>query len=700
MMYVQAIVSSSSDTIADPSQLSMKRHTSHLSEDESKRLRRSMVASSSCPKAGIAQILLKLHQEGLLADGFIDNANEDAVRKSLGKAVGELAAARTPYGPLVQEMELDTTPPARWPFIHPLALVFHLSASSAAFSRLMSSCLEKVAGGLLKIVIFVDEHRPGNVLRPDAGRATQGVYWCFSDWPEWLLCRANAWLTFGVIRTTMIEKCRGFMSEFMKNIVHVFFHPVNTSFASTGGLLHRPGGDIVILKASLGGLLGDEKGMKEVFASKGPSSTRPCLSCKNIVKFLDDAVSEDSYLQSIDCADPVKFDLATDADVYEAADIVRAASRTTKKALEAAELATGIHWNQTGIMFDPACRAIVRPCTGWLRDWMHMLCVAGVANTEVMQVCKALRVNGVMWSMLTDFFSVWHLPKSIGTVHPEWFTGKRLGHREEKDSFRGFASELLTIVPILRVFLDMAIAPMGIMGQEIASFRSLADLMQLLSLGADKAARHVDQIERTIRDHAASFKAAYPNCIKPKWHHLFHVVDHIKSTGRLLNCFVTERKHRAAKAIANHTFRHYETTLTNDILNQMHEDFTDDAESLFIPEYLVSGQLLSLGDRYDGNITRSCSAVLLSGHVYRGDVIMTSDRTVGQIRYFLATKLNNDEFQIVCIMSPMRRRDDGKYYPPSGSVAVVSGDILAAVKWSEDATGILVIPPPISVTWH
>ena len=108
-----------------------------------------------------------------------------------------------------------------------------------------------------------------------------------------------------------------------------------------------------------------------------------------MAKFLDHAVSEDSYLQSIECADPRKFDLATDAEVYEAADLVKAASTTTKKALEATEVSTGNNWNPTGIMFDPVCRAIVRPCTGWLRDWMHMLAVAGVANTEVMQMCKA-----------------------------------------------------------------------------------------------------------------------------------------------------------------------------------------------------------------------------------------------------------------------------------------------------------------------
>ena len=36
----------------------------------------------------------------------------------------------------------------------------------------------------------------------------------------------------------------------------------------------------------------------------------------------------------------------------------------------------------------------------------------------------------------------------------------------------------------------------------------------------------------------------YHHAIKPKYHHVFHVIDHLRQTGRLLSCFVTERKHR------------------------------------------------------------------------------------------------------------------------------------------------------------
>ena len=157
-------------------QKSTARSSKEPSDQRAKRVRRSLVGASSAPKAGIARVLLLLHQEGYLSEGLIDTENEHSVRKAIGKAAGEISAFQTPWGPLVQEMELPTDPPTKWPFIHPLALVYYLSSISSAFAKIMSDCFDacKSLGRLLNIVIFVDEHRPGNVLRPDSGRATQG----------------------------------------------------------------------------------------------------------------------------------------------------------------------------------------------------------------------------------------------------------------------------------------------------------------------------------------------------------------------------------------------------------------------------------------------------------------------------------------------------------------------------------------------
>ena len=567
----------------------------------------------------------------------------------------------------------------------------------------MQGCIDKCTslGRAMKIVIFVDEARPGNPLRPDLGRATQSLYWCFTDWPEWLLRRADGWLTFGCVRSSIALRIRGGMSGFMKQVLLCFFHPTAPSFASTGAMLHRSATDAVIFKAPLAGLLGDEKGLKEVFSTKGPSSTVPCLSCKNIVNFLAHAVTEDSYLQGIDCHDSSRFDKATDADVYVRVDMVRDASTKTRRELELAEISTGIHYEPHGILYSNVCREFVRPVSGWLRDWMHMLAVSGCANVEIMQLCLALRSAGIEWAMLTGFFDTWKLPKAHGRIDRAWFTSARLGHRDDRDSFKGFSGELLSIVPILTAFLDFVVAPLGLLPRHIACFRLLDKLLKLVSLGADTSAIYVAEIERVIKAHSIAFKELYREHIKPKYHHLHHVVDHIHSVGKLLNCFVTERKHRMMKAAANHAFKNYETTVTYELLNRM-VHLAEHDECIYSAEYLISPQPLDATRARVrlpvidplGDIAKSLQAMLHCGQIFKGDVVMTADRSVGSVVCFLSS---GDT--IVCILQRLMPTGDGKYVRAEASFAALSSDVLAPLIWGVDGDRVRVLPPPISAVW-
>ena len=259
----------------------------------------------------------------------------------------------------------------------------------------------------MDIVVFVDEARPGNVLRPDKGRATQAFYWAFAQWPEWYLCRSDAWLPFGFLRSGAIEGMPGGISSVMASVLHQFFGSTDArpSFAA-------PGGQIVVdgrpkrFRARLGGLMGDEKGMKEVFNTKGPNGSRPCLSCKNCVQLSGGELDEGSFLKSARCPDPSLFVRNTDAEVYEAADLLRDAARAGIAA-EVAKLekASGIVFDEHSLLFDAHCRTFVRPVTGWLRDWMHIFAVGGCANIEIEQLVATLLSHGVAPSSITDFFA-------------------------------------------------------------------------------------------------------------------------------------------------------------------------------------------------------------------------------------------------------------------------------------------------------
>ena len=60
---------------------------------------------------------------------------------------------------------------------------------------------------------------------------------------------------------------------------------------------------------------------------------------------------------------------------------------------------------------------------------------------------------------------------------------------------------------------------------------------------------------------------------KPKLHHMHHVVDGMEGLGKLLSCFVCERKHKTVKYAAPHVFRHIEHTVLAHVINRQCHQF-------------------------------------------------------------------------------------------------------------------------------
>ena len=319
----------SSDTAASSSSSSAKRA----------RICGHLLATTSSTKTGLAKTLKSLNDEGLLTEP-IGEGSENAFRKSPTRRPQELGAESTPYGPCLQEVQL--TDDLKWKIIHPAALVWLLSKLSFTSSSLLHAAIQRT--GELRVVIFIDEFRPGNVLRPDKGRATQNILWIFADLPEWYICRADAWFQFGIFRSCLLDSIPGGVSALVKAVLKVFWKPGGSPNLATTGCILNHGNENILFRARFGGFLGDEKGMKEVFMSKGPGGMRPCLSCKSVVQFLDHAITPTSYLQGI-AAPRCRFVPATDASVWRMADRIQELARTgTRKELDEAEKAYGINF--------------------------------------------------------------------------------------------------------------------------------------------------------------------------------------------------------------------------------------------------------------------------------------------------------------------------------------------------------------------
>ena len=295
------------------------------------------------------------------------------------------------------------------------------------------------------------------------------------------------------------------------------------------------------------------------------------------------------------------------------------------------------------------------------------------------------------------------MPRSAGQVDPDWWTTKRLGRPSEvKDGWKGFSAEVLAVVPIILCFLETAVAPMGVLADHIRCFRLLDRIIKLFGLGAERAVQHIDAIEKAIADHAALYAALYADVIKPKYHHIFHVMDHMRQTGRLRSCFVTERKHRTSKAIANHVFRHFEKTLTIDLLTLMFDRVVNRPE-LFEPEHLMSAKQIKSGGVQAIALGMECtaapSAMLLCGSVSSDDVIMMSDKTVGIVDGFYGITSEIDA-SIVCVVRPLDHVASNRWRASNRpAVAVPSADVLEPLAWYPVGGDKCVLPPRASATW-
>ena len=212
-----------------------------------------VAACGWCPKSSLGKILATLSE-------FDACGTARQGRREVAEAVLHHATAMTPYGPVVQQLDfsIDQERTHSMAYIHPFALIFYLCSLNSCFGALLRDCLRN---RLCRIVMYIDEIKPGNVLRPDKGRATPCVYWTFLEFPEWFRRRAIGWMSLAFVRTAIVLEFPGQVSGLMRALLHKLFSSDGHHFQRTGVnfLVH---GCVFNVRAEFAGFLGDEKALK------------------------------------------------------------------------------------------------------------------------------------------------------------------------------------------------------------------------------------------------------------------------------------------------------------------------------------------------------------------------------------------------------------------------------------------------------
>ena len=109
-----------------------------------------------------------------------------------------------------------------------------------------------------------------------------------------------------------------------------------------------------------------------------------------------------------------------------------------------------------------------------------------------------------------------------------------------------------------------------------------------------------------------------------------HLIDNASGVGKILSCFVCERKHRLAKRTALYVYRHLEHTVTADLVDRHCVAMSGDT-SLFLRAFLVNPHAVTIGN---ARLQQSVRAVLPCGEVQNNDIVYTQSGIVSKVMKF------------------------------------------------------------------
>ena len=458
----------------------------------------------------------------------------------------------TPYGDLITVLELTDEDGQTFKVnsLNPFAFLSHVaSVSIAAFGFLA----QHLANKSCRLAFYCDGVTPGNVLRPDLGRHFEAIYWTFLELPSWFRSKVDVgWFPFCYIESKFVKRVPGGMAAVTKMVVEQFFpqDELRFNFQRTGVLIKHEGVSHLI-RGSFGCWLADEKALKEIVSCKGSSGTKPCVSCLNVVNRTVPRAGD--YLVHVSCPDQSLFAKQTvESLTHMAVDLQAKHGVIAPGEFKALQQLYGLVYIPEAIIFDAYTRSVVRFPDTVFWDWMHCLVASGgVAQYQCNEFCLRLKADGISLKNIDEFANKVTVPPCWQKLTKTFFqdrTVEKPGHH-----MRGFASEMLTAIAILGIFIDAVVRPAGNHAQHVACFDDLRSIVFALRTD-DEVHTMMPELRRRLESHHIAFQRLYPRCVKPKLHYFKHCLDCIEKFKCNLSCFAPERKHKSAKQTANFSY--------------------------------------------------------------------------------------------------------------------------------------------------
>jgi hypothetical protein len=205
---------------------------------------------------------------------------------------------------------------------------------------------------------------------------------------------------------------------------------------------------------------------------------------------------------------------------------------------------------------DPIIRSRVSVLDVVNYDWMHAALQDGTLTTEAALFLSACEEVGVASEHIGTFLkNGWSFPKASRSK------GKALhrvfdSHRKSTSSkLKASASEMLGLYALLRHYFEIHVGDKPQVAAQLASFQAACacvDVILRAKRGLLTMGRASGELRGHLDKHFRLHEVAYGSShFKPKHHWMWDVCDQFDRSPFVLDCFVIERLHLRAKAMAN-----------------------------------------------------------------------------------------------------------------------------------------------------
>ena len=412
------------------------------------------------------------------------------------------------------------------------------------FGECLRQCMIDSKLAPLKMILYFDEAQAGNILSPSSKKKLLFGYVAIVELG--MLQSQDSWFDLCAFSHASINEVQGGWSRLIKEVILTLL-----GFDLKAGFPIVPKqGDPFWCRIELACLTGDFDALRCLYDWRGASSIKLCLTCKNVVSTASRLAAFSPILVDQTEDDIAKFSLWTDQELCDLWDKPLHAPARTQQLRESEEKAAGFNiYNRLALLSDPTARQAAA-VSKVVFDPMHLYYSNGICSWEVVQIIQALKPHGLTPELIGQSFGQTNWRSASTKSGPKWYKDLMAPQRFTTDTYKGSASDLKALMPLLHFHLASLPGLQQHVTLELVSLEALLRITRCLyeiEFQGPKSDLLEELSKAQLWHHRAYIKAYTESSLKPKHHFSRHLPMQIAKAGVYVTCFGMESKHQHFK---------------------------------------------------------------------------------------------------------------------------------------------------------